>query len=415
MIGQEYLPDNVNPDDLPKIGKDGNVVGMMTPEQYQAIEQSRLARTATGGAAPVTDPNAGAGPQGAAGAGPDNPPAGSGAQPAGAQATTTPPPAPQGGATEEDKVITVGGIQKKASEWLAEFENERGIDTTGLPPATKQGLLEDFINSKHKGAWQASNTRKSEEISRLRVESEAKAREVETKQRALGDLMTRLSEEEKRLTILAAQGLKDIDLYKEDGTLDAQKLLKYQQQESAKMRIAEIKVESERVNKDAAQAAIDRTIAESENLMATHPEFAMSEPLPLVIQKIEQYGDRSHPDYQRLLDLYDLVDYAKTRNIPLEMAYQRLSAQGGLISVRAGGASAAPQPIVVQIPSTPSGARVAATVAGKQDGAAFVDGKGAVPTRTPLMPKKTVGDSVRDASIRAAAGKGNPALEKLGY
>jgi hypothetical protein len=404
MQGREY--DSTDPNtanDLPKIGSDGNVVGMITPDQYRAIEESRLAQAQT---APQPVPM-----QAPTQVPPQSP----------TPAPTSPTPQPQlppqpppTGTGAQDSDITVGGVTKKQSEWYNEMEATYNIDTSLLPAESRQAMLEGYIAKSHDKAWKASNTQKAEEISRQRRVQGDITREIEMKQRVLSDTLNRLTAEEQRLTTIAAKTMSEQEIYREDGTLDPQKFMEYQQIGQAKFRLTEIEGDRSRVQNEAAQTAIDRTIAEAENLMAQHPEIAMTESLSAVIEKVDRHGQRDHPDVHKLLDIYDIVEYAKKMNITLEMAFQRKAATGSLLSVR-GTAPAQPTQITVTVPSTPSAERVAASVSGKQDGAQFLDGKGTLPTRPQVAPRRSVADNIRDASQRAAAGKGNPALEKLGY
>jgi len=405
MDSNGYDPTTLTEDALPKIGRDGNVVGMTTPEQYRAMEESRIGQSVLGDGsgipvqtpvAPVQTPAPLQGPQ----------------APQAPQAPTQTPT--QTGTGVQDASITVGGETKKQSEWLKEMEDSYGVDTSNLPVEARQKMLQGYINTAHDNAWKKSNTQKAEEISRQRRQVEDRTREIEMKQRSLTDTLNRLTAEKTRMTAMAGKVMTEQAIYREDGSLDPQKLLEFNQIAMAKMRLAEIESDSAQLQQQAAQAAIDRTVAEAENLMAQHPEIAMTEPLQVVIEKVDKHGQSDHPDVQKLLDIYDIVEYAKKMNIPLEMAFQRKAATGSLLSIR-GTASPSSTPIQITIPSTPSAERIAATVSGKQDGAQFLDGKGTLPTRPQVIPRQSVGDRVRDSSQRAGAGRGNPALDKLGF
>lgn len=414
MEGQEYDP--TDPEfhkTLPAIGRDGNVVGMITPDQYKALEQSRLGLAATAGAATPASPATPAQP--AAPAQPASPQSPIPAAPQGPQSPTTPAQQPTpAGTGAQDADITVGGVTKKQSEWLKEMEDAYGVDTSLLPAEARQKMLVGFINTAHDSAWKRSNTQKAEEISRQRRQAEEMLREIEMKQRSMTDTLNRFAAEETRLKVTASKVMPEQEIYRQDGTLDPQKFLEFNQIATAKARLAEIEAERSTLQRDAAQTAIDRTIAEAQNLMAEHPEIAMSEPLQAVIEKVDKHGQHDHPDVQKLLDIYDIVEYAKKMNITLEMAFQRKAATGSLLSVRST-ASPTTTPIQITVPSTPNAERVAATVSGRQDGAQFLDGKGTIPARPQVVPRRSVADNIRDASQKAAAGKGNPALDKLGY
>lgn len=394
MQGQEYNPDDIKPENMPKIGRDGNVVGMVTPDQYMAQHGDQPLEVQPQVSAPVVQTPVVEGQPAVAPVQPVQP----------AQVPQATP----------DTDITVGGVTKKQSEWLAEMENAYNVDTSQIPAENRLKMLQGYIKDAHDAAWKRSNTQKAEENSRQRREVEAAAREIQMRQRVLADTEQRINAEKERLQSTATRQMAENQIYREDGTLDPQKLFEFNQIQMAKQRLVEIESEQVRLQSDLQKIAIDRTIAEAEELMASHPEIAMTEPLQAVIEKVDRQGQREHPDVQKLLDVYDIVDYAKKMNITLEMAFQRKAATGGLLSVRGNTPTAVPN-IQITVPSTPSAERIAANVSGKQDGAQFLDGKGSLPTRPQVIPKQSLGDRVRDASQRSSAGRGNPALDKLGF
>jgi len=135
----------------------------------------------------------------------------------------------------------------------------------------------------------------------------------------------------------------------------------------------------------------------------------MSEPLAVVIRKIEQEKQFDHPDRDKLLDIYEILDCARDHTIPMEVAYQRLQKKGQLT-------------VKLEKPPAPTTSvkqsereRLAAAVASKQKGAAFVDTTGQRTTRPQLPKKSSLGDIMREHSRRALSGGNNEALDKLGY
>jgi hypothetical protein len=407
----EYTPEQLETL-LPKINADGSVAenGILTVE-----EAMRLGGKGAAAPAPITD-----------------------ALNDDANITQTPPAPTEGEGGEgegkkpelsieldsEDSPITVGGITKPTSVWTKEMEDEYGVDASSLPEEARKKMVDGFINTKHKDAWQKSNTVKAQATAeqtrmaeQMKREADYKLQQAERARIESQAIRKRLEAEKQRIVQIAQTEINPGDIYDGEGRLDPQKQYNYNKVLMARERMADIDTDIRTVDEQLQKSEVDRTVLEIEAFQAEHPEYQMTEPLLAVIQKVEGQGLKTHPDIGRLLDVYDILDYARSRGVPLALAHDRLSQQGKLSvsgATAPGGATPPPAPLPSPSPADAQ-AKVIAAIRKKQSTQGPVlDGSG-VGGRPSVLPKASLGDRMRDASQKAIGGGGNSALEKLGY
>jgi hypothetical protein len=309
----------------------------------------------------------------------------------------------------EDKVIRVGGVEKKRSEWLAEFEESRGIDTSSLPQELADGLLNDYIDGKHKGAWQKNLTEKSEELAVQRKEIEASRRQIDIKKQALSERRQRLETEMKKTQELAAKNIKKEDVAP-DGELDIDKQFEYQEMKAAQRRLPEIEQELQQLQQEVVHTDSDRLLADIEILQTIYPQLQTSVPIAQVADAIEKQKVKNHPDMQKYVDIQEVADYAERFGLPIDVAAERLIQKGQLISVRESTET------MTTIPSRNAAQEALVTqIARNQRGAAPGLPAGGSPARVIIQPKANIAQEMRKASGKAAGGGQSGELTRLNY
>jgi myosin heavy subunit len=326
-------------------------------------------------------------------------------------------------AKELDQEITIGGEKHKLSELLEQMEKEYGdVDTSTLSPEARLNMLEAYIDHKHKGAWQRSQTQtaqeQAEEKRRLAEQGEKlKGQEEEIRQRRAGILsreaeitarLSTITRDIESLKTIAAKEIKVEDTKDGDGNMIPEKFEEYIEVKQARARLAALEASKQTVGQEADQAAKNRLLADVELFLATHPQYVMGEPLAAVIRKVEE-GQYDHPDRDRLLDIYDIIDYHRDHNIPLDVAFQRLEKKGQLT------VKLEKPPVPTTTAKQTEHERLVAAVAAKQKGAQFIDTTGNQNKRPQLPRKESLGDLIRESSRRAMSGGSNEGLDKLGF
>ena len=319
----------------------------------------------------------------------------------------------------EDKEIAVGGEKKKRSEWLAEMENAGNLDLSSVPVETQNFLLDNYIDSKNKEAWQKTLTHKSEEASHQRKAQEAvlarkekeltekhmqlRAREAEIA-RQIGDRRKMIEKPISREEVVDSEGRVDLDRQRQ-----------YFRQQDAAEELPRLQTELDTLKQESAQAEINRTLAALEVMQQQFPEYATAEPLPAAIARLEKDKDYSHPDTQRVLDILDIVDYSNRHAIPVDLALERLRAQGRL-TVKGVEAGAPDKSLAKEVPTNRAREEVVRQIAENQrKGVRMIPAGGGGLSRPSLQQKTPLGDRLREASQRAMGASTSRELDDKGW
>jgi hypothetical protein len=310
---------------------------------------------------------------------------------------------------------------------MKEMEDAFNVDLSNVPEASRDKMLKAYISDSHDGAWKKANTQTSEENAHQRKRLEEEKAEFIRKRSAFVEeqkLLKRekeqLAKEKERQTKLASKVVTKDTIYDEDGRTDPDKLYEYNQARQAKEnleRIGEresvIQEREQALQQEQARAENDRLLAELKTFQLDHPEYATERTFEDTYKLYER--DRStlltDPDVEKLLEIFEIRDYADSASVPMEIAFQHLVKKGRL-SVKA----TMPSNSLNQ--STPSAEsdklrEKFEALKRKQSGAQFLSQDGGTPSRPQPGPKQTLASKIRAHS--GASSGGNAALSEMNY
>lgn len=310
---------------------------------------------------------------------------------------------------EEEKVYTVGGVEKKQSEILAELGEELGVDTAELPAESKEKMIAMFLDSKNKSAWQKTLTQKSQNVSEERKKAEAILNQVsvqrERTEAALEDIKSKVAKLEK----FASSAITEAEAID-----DPKKMREYIRKQDAEEELPALLEQQKELETKASQYADSQQVAEITLFQSANPQYQTSEKFTEVLQKFdENVIDESHPDVDRLLDIVDITRHAKAIGKSLEVAQKDLAKRGQL-RVKATSQSK----LSIPKPQPQKGETFAEKLARRQKNpTAFLPGKGGSAPLRSSAPKKALGDVLKDhssASVGTSTDSNAP-LAKMGY
>lgn len=321
------------------------------------------------------------------------------------------------GVADED--ITIGGETKKLSELFNEWQKERNIDATGLEYDAARAMLDDYLNTKHKSAMQASHTRRSQELAQRRAELDRQEAVFKNQKQQFATKAEKIKEKIKAAKELVAQKVEEIDIYDEEtGRVDPKKLTHRDKVVRAHEQLPELEAELKEIEEMSAQTDSERLYLQLEALQQVNPLFQTSVPIRQAIAAFEQAkntGSVPKTRDMKVVDLmYDIIDHAIDRNKSIEDAAETLEERGIFNALK--GASPAPAPSSQPAPSAKSRKELIAEIRRKQaaarpslgGGGSKVRPKGGGSNRVP------VGDVMREHADRARGqGAQNTAVDKL--
>ena len=304
---------------------------------------------------------------------------------------------------EEESTITVGGVTKPVDQWLQEMYREIP-GAIALSPEEQSRVLDGWINTRHKKAWQKNLTQSSQEAAEQKREIEKKAAEIRARQQQVNEERRKVKAEAERLEKrknelekIASMDVKPSDDGVESDEERYQKFRKRQAQDE----LNSIKDQESQLQQQSAQFDADGVLLEVSLFQTQHPEYATGEEFVRVAHQVRQEGKFDHPDVHRVLDVLDIIEYASERQIPMELAYQQLQ-KSGKLAVKSEG-----KPLPTSIKRSSDAKRMAAELAKRQlNGTQFLDGKPA-PRPTVGGPAVPLGDKIHAAGQRAR-GAGAP-------
>ncbi len=308
---------------------------------------------------------------------------------------------------EDEKIITIGGVQKRESEVVAEMEEEFGVDTSQLPPENLQKMLNTFLDSKNKGAWQKSLTQNSQAVATQRKEAQQMLDQVNVQRIRTEEALADIAGKIKQLEKYAASDVTEADAI--DSPI---KQREFNKKLDAEEQLPELRKQHEELEDKASQYANSQKVAEITLFQSANPQYLTSEKFAEVLQKFDEGTlPEDSPDADRILDLVSVARHAQTIGKSLEVAYKDLAKMGQL---RVKPASQNKPPIPK--PKSPIGETFAEKLAKRQKNPTnFLSGSGGKPAIKASAPKKAAGDLVREATSRALGTQGSKAIDEIGY
>ena len=325
----------------------------------------------------------------------------------GTETTKQVTPAGEPAGVVDDPEITIGGVKKKYSELVSEAADDIGADLNELPPDSVKKIVDGYIARKHDTAWKKNNTVRSEEVAAARKVNEQ--REVELKKRQadldaqaryVAGQKERILKEETRLKAIVAKAIpKDEVMDSEGNILNGEKFTQYTKVEQARERLAELNEERKEVEHESAQSDTDRIVNSVELFQATTPQYQMSKSFAESVGRFQGVSESDDPDFVKFLEIRDIAEYAATRKLSLEAAYQHFKRQGKLA------VKGEDLPALPEATSQQSGVeKVVNGISRKQQVAGVPSPAGASATRRSVRANVPLGDKLREASQRAMGG-----------
>ncbi len=285
------------------------------------------------------------------------------------------------------------------------MEAEFGVDTSALPPENLQKMINSFLDSKNKGAWQKSLTQNSQQVATKRKEAE--------------DLLNQASAQRQRtesaLVDIGAK-IKQLEKYAQSEVTEADAIdsptkgREFHRKLDAEEQLPELRKQQKELEDQASQYANSQQVAEITLFQSANPQYLTSDKFADVLQKYDEGAiAEDNPDSDRVLDLVDVARHAQTIGKSLEVAYKDLAKMGRL-RVKSQNKPPIPKP------KAQVGESFAEKLARRQKNpTTFLSGKGGKSPLRSALPQKAAGDLVREATSRALGTAGSDALQKLDY
>jgi hypothetical protein len=308
----------------------------------------------------------------------------------------------------EEKDISIGGITKKTSEWIEEFQSEDGIDLSQLDPKVQETLLNRYIDSKNKDAWQKSLTQKNQAVSEGRKQTEALLSQV-----AAQESRTQYSLDQVKREITKIRGYANLNIDKNDPNLfsDPDIQRQYAKMMDAREELPSLISQQQELEQSATQIATKRLEAELSLFQHSYGHYKTDYPLSEAFRLFSTGQlDYESPDFDKVQDLIDIADHSAKRGLTFDNAYKDLKKLNKVRVKDENRVTSLPKPNETQKRPT-----LVQSIAKNQSGARFLSGAGSRQTVRPSKPQKSTGDLIRESSQRAVGSGGNEGLSKLGY
>ena len=307
----------------------------------------------------------------------------------------------------EEKDISVGGITKKTSEWIQEFQSEDGIDISSLDPKAQETLLNHYLDSKNKSAWQKSLTEKNQAVADARKQTERILQDISRQEDRIDYSLEQVNTQIQRI-----QGYANLNIAKDDPNLysDPDLQRQYLKMMDAREELPQLIQQKKQIEQSATQIAAKKIEAEFSLFQHSIGHYKTEAPISQLLASYSQNQlDYESPDFDKVQDLIDIAKHAGDRGLSFDNAYKDLKKLGRL---RVKQEEKFPLPKPNAKSNTQSFVQ---SISRKQQGTQFLSGSATRNAVRPSAPMKSEGDLLKEASSRAMGRPGGEGLSKLGY